>query len=425
MDLFFGKVHLTVNFAFFYCFFDRLNIFPFLAVINRSRLHSAYDYIAYIRNVAKRSWEDLLSIMNNFIINFCLLFTTITLLFLPFRNQPRITPKTHLKTRLILGGIAGLISVLLMFNSIQIDVARIDLRIIPVAIAMMFGGLPSAIITGLMIIGTRFLLTPADQLEGVIVSTVVIGLFIGTIGIVRRYVRMTFWNFELMIGIGIFYSLPAIYLLTNSWSTFFKISVAYIFFNLLAGYVTYQLLAELRRHFENIQYQQKLAMTDALTGLANRRRLDDSLSLVGSAEDGYSLILIDIDFFKHVNDTYGHDAGDDVLRQLGTTLASLVRPDDLVGRYGGEEFLIILPDTSAEETKKIAELARMTVARNLFPTTSVPELQITISLGIAHSSDSYTSLEALQQADKALYYSKKSGRNRSTVYTKTLELEQA
>ncbi|MCK2158233.1 MULTISPECIES: diguanylate cyclase [Exiguobacterium] len=363
--------------------------------------------------------------MNNFIINFCLLFTTITLLFLPFRNQPRITPKTHVKTRLFLGGAAGLIAVLLMFNSIQIDVARVDLRIIPVAIAMMFGGLPSAIVTGLMIIGTRFAITPLDQIDAAILSAIVISLFILTISVVRRYVHMTFWNFELMIGIGILCSLPAIYLLTHSWSTFFKVSVAYIFFNLIAGFVTYHLLTELRRHFENIQYQQKLAMTDALTGLANRRRLDDSLSLVGSAEDGYSLVLIDIDFFKHVNDTYGHDAGDDVLRQLGTTLASLARPDDLVGRYGGEEFLIILPDTSVDEAKKISELARMTVARNLFPTTAVPDLQITISLGIAHSSSSHSSLEALQQADKALYHSKGSGRNRSTIYTKQLELEQA
>jgi diguanylate cyclase len=79
-------------------------------------------------------------------------------------------------------------------------------------------------------------------------------------------------------------------------------------------------------------------MTDASTGLANRRRLGYSLSLVGSTDQGYSLVLIDIDFFKHVNDRYGHDAGDDVLRQLVMTLASLTRPDDLVGRYGGEEF---------------------------------------------------------------------------------------
>ncbi|VWX38349.1 GGDEF domain-containing protein [Exiguobacterium oxidotolerans] len=367
----------------------------------------------------------MLSIMNNFIINFCLLFTTITLLFLPFRNQPRVTPNASLATRLILGVVAGAIAVLLMFNSIQIDVARIDLRIIPVVIATFFGGLPSALITGIMIIGTRFLITPIDQIEGAILASVIISLFILTIGITRKFLRMTLASFELMTGIGILYSLPAIYALTNSWGTFFKVSIAYIFFNLLAALVTFRLLTELRRHFENIQYQQRLAMTDALTGLANRRRLDDSLSLVGSDDNGYSLILIDIDFFKHVNDTYGHDSGDDVLRQLGTTLASIVRPDDLVGRYGGEEFLIILPNTSLKDAKKISELARTTVARNLFPTAHVPDLQITISLGIAHSGGSHTSLEALQQADKALYASKEHGRNQSTIYTKQLEFRQA
>jgi len=87
--------------------------------------------------------------------------------------------------------------------------------------------------------------------------------------------------------------------------------------------------------------------------------------------------------------------------------------------------LIILPSTTAKEAQKIAELARMTVARNLFPTADVPDLQITISLGIAHSSGSHTSLEVLQQADKALYYSKESGRNRSTIYTKELAFRQA
>ena len=363
--------------------------------------------------------------MNQFIINFCLLFTTITLLFLPFRNQPRISLNSSWNIRLILGAVCGLMAVLLMFNGIQIDVARVDLRIIPVAIAMLFGGFPSAIVAGAMIIGTRYFLTPIDQMEGFYLSTLIMALFILTIGILRRFLHVNGRHFQLMVLVGILYSLPAIYVLTNTWSTFIKISIAYIFFNLLAGFVAFRLLAELRRHFENIQYQQKLAMTDALTGLANRRRLDDSLSLVGSTDQGYSLVLIDIDFFKHVNDTYGHDAGDDVLRQLGMTLASLTRPDDLVGRYGGEEFLIILPSTSAKEAQKIAELARMTVARNLFPTADVPDLQITISLGIAHSSDSHTSLEALQQADKALYYSKESGRNRSTIYTKELAFRQA
>gem|GEM_PF-216053 len=358
--------------------------------------------------------------MNQFIINFCLLFTTITLLFLPFRNRPRISLNSSWSTRLILGSVCGLIAVLLIFNGIQIDVARVDLRIIPVAIAMLFGGFPSAIVAGIMIIGTRYFLTPVDQMEGFYLSTLIIVLIITTIGIVRRFVHVSTRHFQLLVSIGVLYSLPAIYILTNSWSTFFKISIAYIFFNLLAGFVAFRLLTELRRHFENIQYQQKLAMTDALTGLANRRRLDDSLSLVGSTDQGYSLVLIDIDFFKHVNDTYGHDAGDDVLRQLGMTLASLTRPDDLVGRYGGEEFLIILPSTTAKEAQKIAELARMTVARNLFPTADIPDLQITISLGIAHSSGSHTSLEALQKADKALYYSKESGRNRSTIYTKEL-----
>jgi diguanylate cyclase len=135
-------------------------------------------------------------------------------------------------TRLILGTVYGLIAVLLMFNGIQIDVARVGLRIIPVAIAMLFGGFPSAIAAGIMITRTRYFLTPVDQMEGFYLSTLIIVLIITPIGIVRRFVHVSTRYFQLLVSIGVLYSLPAIYILTNSWSTFFKISIAYIFFNL-------------------------------------------------------------------------------------------------------------------------------------------------------------------------------------------------
>ncbi|NYK77384.1 diguanylate cyclase, partial [Salmonella enterica subsp. enterica serovar Typhimurium] len=82
----------------------------------------------------------------------------------------------------------------------------------------------------------------------------------------------------------------------------------------------YRLLLELRRHFENIQHQQQLARTDALTGIANRRLLNEAMAKLTVEAEGYALILVDIDHFKRVNDTYGHDVGDDVLRELGMLL---------------------------------------------------------------------------------------------------------
>jgi len=314
-----------------------------------------------------------------------------------------------------LGSVCGLIAVLLIFIGIQIDVARVDLRIIPVAIAMLFGGFPSAIVAGIMIIGTRYFLTPVDQMEGFYLSTLIIVLIITTIGIVRRFVHVSTRHFQLLVSIGVLYSLPAIYILTNSWSTFFKISIAYIFFNLLAGFVAFRLLTELRRHFENIQYQQKLAMTDALTGLANRRRLDDSLSLVGSTDQGYSLVLIDIDFFKHVNDTYGHDRGDHILRQISALLTPYCPPSCVLGRFGGEEFMMLLPEYSLPETRRIAEQICDASATRTYELSATESLQVTLSIGVSRQthqpSEIYNFLQTIQQADAALYQAKKSGRN--------------
>jgi len=156
----------------------------------------------------------------------------------------------------------------------------------------------------------------------------------------------------------------------------------------------------------------RLASTDGLTGAANRRTFDERLAreLRRARPDGeqVSLLMLDVDHFKRVNDEHGHSVGDDVLRHLVQLIEGLCRPQDLLARYGGEEFALILPDASAEDAKEIAERARTELIA------SQPPVPVTISIGIATSPVHASSPGALiEAADGALYRAKTDGRNRS------------
>ncbi|QKV17979.1 PleD family two-component system response regulator [Oricola thermophila] len=169
----------------------------------------------------------------------------------------------------------------------------------------------------------------------------------------------------------------------------------------------------------NIAQSIELAVIDGLTGLYNRRYLETHLeTLVARArsrERNLSLLITDIDRFKTVNDTYGHDAGDDVLREFARRLRDNVRGMDLACRYGGEEFVIVMPDTSAEVAADIGERLREQIERDAFLVANgADSLPVTVSVGVATlSRDGDEDARALvKRADEALYEAKAAGRNR-------------
>lgn len=154
------------------------------------------------------------------------------------------------------------------------------------------------------------------------------------------------------------------------------------------------------------------AMTDLLTGLTNRRSLDLSMSQWIAARVPFSVIVLDVDKFKFVNDTYGHLAGDEVLRQVAEVLTANIRPGDVCARYGGEEFVLLLPRTRPEDAYNVAERIRQTLEKSKVP---LP-MQVTSSQGIAHyPTNGRTREELLGKADEALYTAKHTGRNRTVI----------
>ena len=170
----------------------------------------------------------------------------------------------------------------------------------------------------------------------------------------------------------------------------------------------------------NVEQAIEMAVVDALTGLHNRRYFDMHLSslLDQAAQESkpLSLLVLDIDFFKKINDTYGHDAGDEILRALAGRMRRAVRSVDLVCRLGGEEFVIVMPETALDVAGKVAERVRRAVEAEPFNVKdgqmAVP---VTVSIGIADRGSDANPDFIYKSADKALYESKSTGRNKVTL----------
>lgn len=173
---------------------------------------------------------------------------------------------------------------------------------------------------------------------------------------------------------------------------------------------------------------QRFAMTDALTGLHNRGWLDDAFDreIKRSKRDELSLalIMIDVDKFKDFNDTYGHLAGDQVLIAVGNAIRSPLRPNDLVARFGGEEFSVLLPETSIENAEIIANRLRENVSKTDPGVVDGKQLPaVTISLGISDGRAGYDLETMIASADVAMYHAKQNGRNRVEIAQEIVSLE--
>jgi two-component system cell cycle response regulator len=170
------------------------------------------------------------------------------------------------------------------------------------------------------------------------------------------------------------------------------------------------------------EHTKKMAVTDGLTRLYNHRHfyelLEQEFNRTKRYQSSVALIMIDIDFFKQINDTYGHQVGDDILKELSDVIRSQVREVDVLARYGGEEFAALLPQTPLEQACVVAERIRSAVEENEFAT-SKGIIKITVSLGLAGfpEMDIHSQVELVQEADAALYRAKEAGKNRVVIGT--------
>jgi diguanylate cyclase (GGDEF)-like protein len=188
---------------------------------------------------------------------------------------------------------------------------------------------------------------------------------------------------------------------------------------LLSGFLltTYGIYLATHYHYQQVQKLEKLAETDSLTGLLNRRaiiqQLDNQTMLCRQDPSQiYSIIIADVDCFKDVNDQHGHDTGDNVLRHIAHTLAGSLRASDRIARWGGEEFIILLPQTQEGGAALVAEKIRQVITDSPYCLNGQP-VRLSVSLGVAQASPEDCDWNAvIKQADAAMYLAKRSGRNR-------------
>lgn len=320
------------------------------------------------------------------------------------------------KVKILLGLANGFLAIILMLLSIHITSGSLmDLRHIAIIISAFYGGFFPSIITGLIIFLFRLFYfgvnaTGIIAAANMFIVAIACGIIAKTIsGRQKKYILMTFSSI-IIISTTFILNIKNRSLLIETLALFWAGS-------LLVGYLTYYLSMYMEQSIILLKRLKEESTKDFLTGLNNVRKFDD---LINNAienskvkDERLSLLTIDIDFFKKINDTYGHPAGDVVLRELGIILCNNCRSFDEVSRVGGEEFSAILPDCPKAQALIIAERLRLAVENHVFIIPDGTKINITVSIGISSYPDALDDIDTIiKEADLALYRAKQSGRNK-------------
>jgi len=223
--------------------------------------------------------------------------------------------------------------------------------------------------------------------------------------------------FSIAISIILFY--PNNQLLVVEYSNEYKLRIFFSFLviNILSALYEYSHDIMMKNRDQLQENLEKVLETDRLTQVYNRYGYEKIIEkkLLTSSQTSGSLLMCDIDFFKKINDTYGHNAGDKVLRDVAKSMTDTIRDNDVSIRWGGEEFLICLFDCEIEDAYKISEKIRKLIASNPIVYEDNVEIHVTISMGLAYFKTLETIDTAIKTADKALYKSKFNGKNKTTI----------
>ena len=222
--------------------------------------------------------------------------------------------------------------------------------------------------------------------------------------------------------VGYFLFAGTLWMFRDSLSMLSSIPSSLLFLGGIFVFFVGQLSLKTTNDIKDLAVLKQESITDALTGLRNRRYFDQRISEEVALSTRYklplTLMLIDVDHFKKINDTYGHTVGDEVLQTLSKIIQNVVRDSDIVARYGGEEIVIITPNRTKEEAAILAERLREKVEQTKVATIATTQevVQVTISIGLCSLSPIITDKEALlEESDQSLYLAKKYGRNRVVV----------
>ncbi|WP_064093420.1 GGDEF domain-containing protein [Rossellomorea aquimaris] len=346
--------------------------------------------------------------------NTCILISTLFIYMQVFYGHLRLS------NNWLHGLFGGFLGNLLMFFSITVtENTIVDLRFIPVFLLMLFVGWSPAFLASVLIIGGRFLygVNSSSIASLVLMLLLFIGFYFISMmkkSIIHKALFMLIYAniaFTIIISMIVFDIDALRVLVPIYWAVSF-----------VCGIISVYVVSYLRAANDLFTKYKEKSTIDFLTGVYNVRYFDETFNeMAQKASDRMNplaLLYIDIDHFKRVNDQYGHDNGDQVLKQLSILIKENVRKRDLVARKGGEEFVVLLPNITSEEGRTLAENIREVVEHHAFTLTNGEHISCTISIGMAHfPTDSSSSQNIIKLADKALYQAKERGRNRVEKFT--------
>lgn len=345
-------------------------------------------------------------------INICVFISFLYFAGIVMRN-PRRSP---IPSSLLMGIFFGVLGLALMNFTIPLTHnSIIDLRHLATVTAAVYIGWIPALLSAILITAGRIFMF------GVSPQAIVAGVGMLSIGVVCSMMsRLPFRNLSKLQMMNIVSLIVIFFALVKNIgiSDTLRVYPYHSLTSILVGFIAYFIAEQIKRSNEQYHLLKQSATKDFLTNLNNVRQFDacynEALKHATERNEKLSLLLIDIDHFKTVNDTFGHHAGDGVLKELGNVLKHHSRTFDIVSRNGGEEFSILLLDCPHSHGMVIAERIREAVERHSFIITEEQLIQITVSIGVSTFPDtlSQDGEEIFEQADKALYLAKRTGRNK-------------
>lgn len=358
----------------------------------------------------------MLSTLNIFFTNICIIFLILSVTFYLMRNRLPIQYDSKRSTRLYFGLANGLTGILLMHNSISINGSLIDLRLLPLALSALYGGPVSIVTTGIILLLYRVLISGGESVSALQNSLVMLTGFTVLIILCSQLIKHKGRLFNVIVTIAS--TLVLLRMLIgpsqpHAWQTIF---LPYFLITIGASILFYHLSHMLQGHFVLYAYQSYLASTDELTRLANRHVIMEKVQALVEAKAPWGVIIFDLDHFKAVNDQYGHAVGDAVLRHFSVLLTQECPDSITVGRYGGEEFIVVIPNTFTVSPTRLARQLVQSVTDTPFVMQD-HALTITVSAGVAYAKNQAAGI-VFKQADTALYAAKDNGRNQFMLYDK-------
>lgn len=307
----------------------------------------------------------------------------------------------------------------LLLKTIDIEGFPIHLTFLFLMTSLYYGGYQVGLITLLCLQFCQgiylFQTTDIRHVLGYILTYGLI--FYGIVFLKKRMIAQSI-SFFVLLATTLLLSLPLMYFMESTSYLNETNALHFILVNFVAGTLLHVCLETICSQYARYHQACQDAGIDILTGLYNRRKLEESLQHLMKTRASFSILMLDVDHFKRINDVYGHDQGDAILRQISGLIRKHCPDPFIVGRYGGEEFIIICPDAEMTISYNLAELVREASAIHDYQITGEQSVRVTVSIGVAYhtqvsiESTGKSLLDIMQGADQALYEAKRRGRNR-------------